>query len=54
MKASQIKKIIFEKNSSVKNVLRRFETTTNLTDKRGFGIIVDYKYKCLGIIVLNV
>lgn len=50
MKASQIKKIIFEKNSSVKNVLRRFETTTNLTDKRGFGIIVDYKYKCLGII----
>ena len=50
MKINQLKKILFKEKTSVKEVLKKFEETINLTDKRGFGIILNSSNKCLGII----
>jgi D-glycero-alpha-D-manno-heptose-7-phosphate kinase len=42
--------IVISKDESIKNVLRRFNKTARLTEKKGFAIIVDKIGKCIGVV----
>ena len=49
-KKKLIKKITFNKNTKIKDVLVGFQETAMYTEKRGFGIIVDQKDACVGVV----
>ena len=43
-------RIIFKKETTVKEVLERFNETAIHTEKSGFGIIIDKNNKCVGVV----
>ena len=43
-------RIIFHQDSTVKEVLERFNETAILTEKSGFAIIIDNSGKCIGVV----
>ena len=43
-------RIIFHQNSTLKEVLERFNETAILTEKIGFAIIADKDGKCIGVV----
>ena len=43
-------RIIFNRDASVKEVLKRFNETIIHTEKRGFAIITDKNGKCIGVV----
>ena len=45
-----LKKIIFNKNDTIKSVLVGFSKTAVYTSGKGFGIIVDNKKNCIGVV----
>ena len=42
--------IVISKEESIKNVLQKFNKTAQLTEKKGFAIIVDKIGKCIGVV----
>lgn len=45
-----LNKIIFNKNTKIKDILKGFNKTAIHTEKSGFAIIVDDKGKCVGVV----
>ena len=44
-----LNKIIFQKNASLKDVLKRFSETNDYSENSGFAIITDEAGKCIGV-----
>ena len=45
-----LKKIIFNKDTSLKDILERFNETAIYTENKGFAIITDKNGKCVGVV----
>ena len=45
-----LNQIIFQRGSSIKEVLERFNKTATHTESKGFALVVDKKGKCLGVV----
>lgn len=45
-----LNKISFKPNSSIREVLERFDETSILTESSGFAVILDEKNRCLGVV----
>ena len=45
-----LKKIIFKKNIKIKAVLESFEETAFYTEGKGFGLVIDEKNVCVGVV----
>jgi len=46
----KLNKIKFKKNTLIKVVLQSFNETAALTEKKGFGVVVDSNNKCIGVV----
>ena len=50
MKKELIKKITFNKDTKIERILSIFNETAKYTDQKGFGVIIDSKNKCIGVV----
>ena len=46
----ELNRIIFQKKTSIRSVLKRFDETAVQTEGKGFAIIVDKNQKCIGVV----
>jgi D-glycero-alpha-D-manno-heptose-7-phosphate kinase len=50
MQFKNLKRIIFNQNTTLKDILERFNETAIFTEKRGFAIITDNAGRCVGVV----
>ena len=50
MRFEYLSEIVFNKNTSIKKVLKAFNDTAVLTEERGFAIIVDNEGRSIGVV----
>ena len=50
MNANILKKITFKGSDSIRTVLSKINKSVNITNGKGFGIIVDDSNKCIGVV----
>ena len=50
MKFEKLKEISFHYKVSIKKVLTVFNKTANITENKGFGLVIDDENKCIGVI----
>lgn len=50
MPFKHLNRIIFDENTTLKKILGRFNETAIFTENRGFAIITNKKYKCIGVV----
>ena len=45
-----LQKIVFNQNTSIRNLMRNLSNTIDITDEKGFAIVVNKKNECVGTI----